>query len=412
MQRCSQPTTRGCAPAPSSVSISTGSKTINDSLGHHIGDLVLRGVAKRAVDLLPHDAIVARLGGDEYAALFSGPKSGDDAVAFATHIIAASGRPLNLDGRQVLVGASAGVALADARDRGPDDILKRADIALYRAKSAGGGGFVVFDRSMLHAFMEQQRLEFDLGQALERGEFEVWYQPQVELRSGRVTGVEALVRWRHPTRGLVSPEEFISVAETTGLIDGIGRWVLETACADVASWPQATRLAVNVSSAQFARGDVAEFVSRVLERTKLPAARLDLEITESLFMQPNASVQSALADLRAIGVGIALDDFGTGYSSLSYIQKFPITKIKLDKSFVADLPQNVGSAAIVRAVATLAKDLGLHLNAEGVENAAQVALLSSLGVDEVQGFLFGRPRPAREVAEALAPEADVVRLRA
>ncbi len=387
-------------------------KTINDTLGHHIGDLVLRGVAARAANLLPHDAIVARLGGDEYAALFSGPKAGDDAVAFATHIVATSSKALELDGRQVLVGASAGVALADARDKGPDDILKRADMALYRAKSSGGSGFVVFDRTMLKSFMEQQRLEFELGQALERGEFEVWYQPQIELCSNRLVGVEALVRWRHPTRGVVSPDEFIPLAETTGLIDPLGRWVLETACAEVAGWSPQVRLAVNVSSAQFARGDIAEFVSRVLKRTGMPASRLDLEITESLFMQPSNAVHRALKDLRAIGVGIALDDFGTGYSSLSYIQKFPITKIKLDKSFVADLPENTGSAAIVRAVARLATDLGLHLNAEGVENAAQLALLKSLGVDEVQGFLFGRAQPAGELTRVLEPAGEVVRLRA
>ncbi len=387
-------------------------KTINDTLGHHIGDLVLRGVAARAANLLPHDAIVARLGGDEYAALFSGLKAGDDAVAFATNIVAASSKPLDVDGRQALVGASAGVALADARDKGPDDILKRADMALYRAKSSGGSGFVVFDRTMLQSFMQQQRLEFELGQALERGEFEVWYQPQIELRTNRMIGVEALVRWRHPTRGLVSPEEFIPIAETTGLIDGLGRWVLETACAEAAGWSPQMRLAVNVSSAQFARGEIANSVSNVLKRTGLDASRLDLEITESLFMQPSNAVYSALAELREIGVGIALDDFGTGYSSLSYIQNFPITKIKLDKSFVAELPENASSAAIVRAVARLATDLGLRLNAEGVENSAQVALLSSLGVDEVQGFLFGRPQEASEITHALEHASDVVRLRA
>ncbi len=387
-------------------------KTINDTLGHHVGDLVLRGVAEQAGNLLPHDAIVARLGGDEYAALFSGAKASDDAVAFATRIVAIGSKLLDVDGRQVLVGVSAGVALADARDKSPDDMLKRADIALYRAKSGGGGRFVAFDRTMLRSFMKQQRLELELGQALERGEFEVWYQPQIDLRSGRLIGVEALVRWRHPTRGLVAPDEFIPVAESTGLIDGLGRWVLETACAEVAAWPQPIRLAVNVSSAQFARGEIAEFVSRVLERTGLPAAQLDMEIAESLFMQPSTAVQSTLAHLRAMGVGIALDDFGTGYSSLSYIQKFPITKIKLDKTFVAELPDNTDSAAIVRAVSGLAKDLGLRLVAEGVENAAQVALLSSLGVDEVQGFLFGHPQTASEFIHALELTSDVVRLRA
>ncbi len=387
-------------------------KVINDTLGHHIGDLVLRGVAARATDLLPNDAVVARLGGDEYAALFSGAQAADDAVAFATHIVAASNKPLDADGRQVLVGTSAGVALADARDKGPDDILRRADMALYRAKSGGGSGFVVFDRAMLHSFMEQQRLELELKRALEKGEFEVWYQPQVELSTNRMVGVEALVRWRHPKRGLVPPDEFIPAAESMGLIDDLGRLVLESACTEVAGWAQPIRLAVNASSAQFARGDIAEFVSQTLKRTGFPASRLDLEITESLFIQPSATVHGALGALRAMGVGIALDDFGTGYSSLSYIQNFPITKIKLDKSFVADLPENTGSAAIVRAVTRLTKDLGLLLVAEGVENAAQLALLKSVGVDQVQGFLFGRPQPGREIAHELKIADDDERLRA
>ena len=389
-----------------------GLKGINDTLGHHNGDLVLRTVAARAANLLPHDAIVARFGGDEYVALFSGEKAGDDAVAFATHIVAAVAKPLELDGRPVRIGASAGVALADSRDKGPDDILKRADAALARAKARGGNSFVVFERTIMRELVERQRFEDDLGHALERGQFEVWYQPQIDLSSKRMTGVEALLRWRHPVRGLVSPEEFIPVAEAMGFIDRIGAWALETACAEVVGWPGAIRLAVNVSSAQFAVRDVAEIVSRALALTAIAPARLDLEITESLFMQPSRTVAATLARLRSLGVGIALDDFGTGYSSLSYIQKFPITKIKLDQSFVAGLPENTGSAAIVRAVASLAKDLKLHLNAEGVENAAQVAFLSSLGVDEVQGYLFGKPQPASEIVHLLNQSAELERLRA
>ena len=387
-----------------------GLKSVNDTLGHHVGDLVLRNVAMQAANLLPHDAMVARFGGDEYVALFSGERAGDDAVAFATHIVTAVGRPLELDGRRVRIGASAGVALADSRDKGPDDILKRADVALGRAKSNGGNGFVVFERTILHELVERQRFEDDLGQALDRGEFEVWYQPQVDLRSKRLTGVEALLRWRHPVRGMVSPEAFIPVAEATGVIDRLGEWALQTACAEVVGWPGSVRLAVNVSSAQFAQRDMAEVVSRVLERTAIPPARLDLEITESLFMQPNKIVEATLARLRSFGVGIALDDFGTGFSSLSYIQKFPITKIKLDQSFVAGLPENTGSAAIVRAVASLAKDLKLHLNAEGVETEAQVAFLSSLGVDEVQGYLFGKPQPASDIVHFLRQSAEIARL--
>jgi diguanylate cyclase (GGDEF)-like protein len=389
-----------------------GFKNVNDTLGHHIGDDLLRTVATRATALLPRGALVARLGGDEFAAIFSGRTAGRDAFEFATRAVAAIGKPFHLAGHQMIIGASAGVALADSRDKGADDILKRADVALYRAKANGGNGFAVFERTMLSAIVERQRLEVELWRALDREEFEVWYQPQIDLRSHRIAGMEALLRWRHPERGIVSPNEFIPVAEAIGLIDKLGRWVLETACAEATNWPAPIKLAVNVSSAQFVRCDMAEVVLQALERSGLPPARLDLEITESLFMQPSKTVHAVLTRLRSIGVGIALDDFGTGYSSLGYIQTFPITKIKLDRSFVAGLPANKSSASIVRAVAGLAKDLGLRLNAEGVEDAAQAAFLESLGVDEVQGFLYGRPQRAEEVARLLKPSAEVVRLRA
>jgi len=389
-----------------------GFKNINDTLGHHVGDLLLQDIAAQATNLVPEGAIVARLGGDEFAALISGEKAAADAVAFASRIVGAAGKLRHLDGRHVTISTSAGVALADSRDRGPDDILKRADVALYRAKANGGNGVVVFDRAMLEEMVERQRFEFDLVRAFDCRQFEIWYQPQIDLRTNRPAGVEALLRWRHPVRGMISPGEFIPVAETIGLIDELGQWVLEVACAEVVSWGVPIRLAVNVSSAQFAQRDMAEVVSRVLARTGMPASQLDIEITESLFMRPAKIVERALAGLRAMGVGIALDDFGTGYSSLSYIKKFPITKIKLDQSFVSGLPENAGSASIVRAVAGLAKDLRLYLNAEGVENAAQVAFLGSLGVHEVQGYLFGLPQPASEIIQLLSQSADVVQLRA
>ncbi len=322
-------------------------------------------------------------------------------MEFASVLVASVAKPFHLAGHQVMVGASAGIARADSRDKGPDDILTRADVALYRAKANGGNGLVLFEREMLTVIVDRQRMEIDLWQALDRNEFEVWYQPQIALRTGQISGFEALVRWRHPQRGLVSPSDFIPVAEAIGLIEPLGRWVLETACLEAASWPTSVRLAVNVSSAQFARSDVAEVVSDALERSALDPSRLDLEITESLFMQASRSVHIVLRQIRSMGVGIALDDFGTGYSSLSYLHKFPITKIKLDRSFVEGLPSNAQSASIVRAVAGLAKDFRIHLNAEGVENSTQVGFLSLLGVDEVQGFLYGRPQPASEMADLL-----------
>jgi diguanylate cyclase (GGDEF)-like protein len=389
-----------------------GFKKVNDTLGHHIGDLLLRTVAARATALLPPGALVARLGADEFAAIVSGRSVADDSVAFATRVVAVISQPFHLEGHQVIISASAGVALADARDKGADDVLKRADVALNRAKSSGGNGFTVFEREMLQAVVARQRLEFELWQALDRGQFEVWYQPQIDLRTGRATGVEALLRWRHPERGIVSPGEFIPVAEAIGLIDGLGRWVMATACAEVASWPAAVRLAVNVSSVQFARSDMAQLVSQALAQSNLPPSQLDVEITESLFIQPSRKVHATLSRLRSLGVGIALDDFGTGYSSLSYIQKFPITKIKLDQSFVAGLPENASSASIVRAVAGLARDLQLKLNAEGVENPAQAAFLQSVGVNEVQGYLYGRPQPADEIVRFLKTSAEASRRRA
>jgi len=389
-----------------------GFKKVNDTLGHNIGDQLLRTVAARASALLPAGALLARLGGDEFAAVFSGRSVREDALAFATRAIAVTSQPFQLGGHQVIISASAGVALADSQDKTPDDVLKRADVALYRAKSGGGNGFAVFDRTMLKMIVERQRMEFDLWQALERNEFEVWYQPQIDLATDRLTGVEALLRWRHPERGIVSPGEFVPVAEAIGLINDLGRWVLETACAQVANWPGAIRLAVNVSSIQFARSDMAEVVAVVLDRSGLPASQLDIEITESLFIQPSDKVVEALSRVRALGVGIALDDFGTGYSSLSYIQRFPITKIKLDRSFVAGLPVNTGSASIVRAVAGMARDLDLHLNAEGVENATQAAFLRSVGVHEAQGYLYGAPQPAVDIVRLLPVARQLPRLTA
>jgi diguanylate cyclase (GGDEF)-like protein/PAS domain S-box-containing protein len=389
-----------------------GFKKINDTLGHHFGDQMLRAVAERATQLLPAGGLVARLGGDEFAAIFSGRAASDDAIEFATRAVAAISKPFQLGGHQAIISASAGVALADSRDKGADDILMRADVALYRAKTNGGSQAVVFERRMLASVVQRQRLEFELWQALDRGEFEVWYQPQSDLSTDQITGMEALLRWRHPERGLVSPAEFIPVAEAIGLIDKLGQWVLESACAEAATWPETIKLAVNVSSAQFARSDMAEIVSRALAHSGLPASRLDLEITESLFMQPSKTVHAVLEKLRAIGVGIALDDFGTGYSSLGYIQRFPITKIKLDQSFVAGLPANTGSAAIVRAVAGIARDVGLRLIAEGVESEAQATFLASLGVDEGQGYLYGRPQAPHGLVRLLQPSAEVFRLRA
>lgn len=276
-------------------------------------------------------------------------------------------------------------------------------MALLFAKSRGKNAFVVFEQSMLAEVEERQNLELDLWRAFDRNQFEVWYQPQVDLRNGDLIGVEALLRWRHPERGLVSPAEFIPIAEAIGLIEPLGKWVLETACMEVANWRSPTKLAVNVSSAQFERGDMVACVSRALEHSALPPSQLDLEITESLFMQPSELIRDTLAQLRAFGVGIALDDFGTGFSSLSYIHKFPIDKIKIDRSFVAGLPTNQDSAAIVQAVSVLAHSLNLCLIAEGIETTEQASFLRLMGVTEGQGYVYGRPQPSADIAKLLTP---------
>ncbi len=377
-------------------------KNINDTLSHGIGDRLLCAVAKRAADMLPADGLIARLGGDEFAAVFAESNAGQTAEDYARRLIGEISEPFEINSHRVIVAASAGVAKASPLDAGVDDPLKRADTALYRAKAEGGNSFVIFEPSMLEAIARRHRLELELWQAFEANQFEVWYQPQVNFSNGDLCGVEALVRWRHPERGIVSPAEFIPVAEAIGLMESLGRWVLETACLQAAGWPEHIKLAVNVSSAQFARSNMVATVSDALGRSNLSPSRLDLEITESLFMQPIESVHSALSQIRAFGVGIALDDFGTGYSSLSYIHKFPIDKIKIDQSFVAGLPNDDDSLAIVRAVAALSSNLGIRLNAEGIENIEQANSLRLLGVAEGQGYLYGRPQKPSEIGHLLA----------
>ena len=372
-----------------------GFKNVNDTLGHVIGDRLLCEIARRAQELLPPGGLVARFGGDEFAAVIAGQDADQHAAQYASRLVERIGEPFQIGAHRVIVSVSIGIALTgEISDVG--DALSKADIALYRAKTDGGNNVIVFEPDMLEAIAARQRLELELWQALDRNEFEVWYQPLVDLADYSLIGAEALLRWRHPERGLVSPDEFIPVAEAIGLIEPLGRWVLETACMEAAHWPIPIKLSVNVSSQQFIRSDVVDAAMRVLARSGLAASRLDLEITESLFMEPSQFVQSALARLRMSGIGVVLDDFGTGYSSLSYIQAFPVDKIKIDKSFVSNLPLDQDAAAIVRAVATLATDLGVRLNAEGIENRHQADLLALLGVNEGQGYLFGKPQPAAE----------------
>jgi EAL domain-containing protein (putative c-di-GMP-specific phosphodiesterase class I) len=284
------------------------------------------------------------------------------------------------------------------------ELMKDADTALYRAKAEGGNCYRLFEPSMDAALRGRQALELDCWDALEHDQFALVYQPQVDLTTGRITGVETLLRWNHPTRGPISPVEFIPVVEDTGMIEILGAWVLREACIEVAHWPGELKVAVNVSPIQFQRGDLVKTVEEALRVSNLPPERLDLEITESLFVTQNAAVTTAVNALRAMGVSFSLDDFGTGYSSLSYLRHFPVNKIKIDKSFVQGIPQDRQALAVIRAVSTLAQNLGIRMNAEGIEEEAQVHLLRMLGCNEGQGYFFSKPKPAADILKMVESE--------
>jgi diguanylate cyclase (GGDEF)-like protein len=370
-------------------------KTVNDTLGHPVGDALLRQVADRLRDCAGGTGLVARLGGDEFAIVQEQGCQPHDATALAQQVIASLSTPFCIDGQEVRIGASVGIALSYEGLITPDSLLKRADLALYRAKADGKGQFRFFEAAMeAHRVLEQ-----DLHRALAREEFEVFYQPLVEVGRG-ISGFEALLRWRHPQHGLMPPDKFIPLAEEVQLIGSIGEWVLNRACADAATWPADLKVAVNLSPLQF-NGDLLRHVTQALQSTGLAATRLELEITESLFLQNEETVITTLRAIRSLGVRIAMDDFGTGYSSLSYLQRFPFDKIKIDKSFIQGMEEKSDCLAIVRAVISLGRSLGMLVNAEGVETEAQCASLIREGCGELQGFLFSRPQPAVAVTSML-----------
>jgi diguanylate cyclase (GGDEF)-like protein len=376
-------------------------KNVNDTLGHKHGDLLLRAVAERTEELIGPGDLAARFGGDEYAVIHCGGTGSSAAVQLAHQLIRRIGEPYQVGGHRLIIGVSVGIAFIGQADSDPMQVMKNADTALYRAKASGGNAYAVYAAEMDSRLRARQALEVDLWDAFEGNQFEVHYQPQVELARGDIVGVEALVRWRHPKRGFVPPAEFIPVAEAVGLIEPLGAFVLEEACAAVARWPKQLKVAVNVSPIQFARGDLVAAVRSALASSGLPAAQLDLEITESLFLNENRAIAERIESLRALGVSFSIDDFGTGYSSLSYIRKFPVQKLKIDRSFVTGLPHDRESVAIVGAIAALAQNLGIRVNAEGVETPEQAAALRLLGCSEGQGFLYGRPRAAPEMRSIL-----------
>jgi predicted signal transduction protein with EAL and GGDEF domain len=301
----------------------------------------------------------------------------------------------------VEIGASVGISIAPNDGSDPDKLLKNADLALYRAKSDGRDSYRFFEPDMDAKMQLRRKMEIDLRRALTLGEFEVYYQPLITLKTERISGFEALLRWHHPERGMVPPLEFIPVAEEIGLIGQIGAWVLKRACLEAATWPDGIHIAVNLSPAQFKQRAVVLDVVAALGASGLPAHRLELEITESVLMQDTESTIGILDELRNLGVGISMDDFGTGYSSLAYLQKFPFDKIKIDRSFVNDLSKRPQSIAIVRAVAAMSSSLGMKTTAEGVETEEQLQTLKEEGCTEVQGYLFSKPVPAAQAAELL-----------
>jgi diguanylate cyclase (GGDEF)-like protein len=372
-------------------------KAVNDTFGHPAGDKLLKIVADRLRGLVRETDTVARMGGDEFVIVQAPIADPGDATSLAQRIIHLLGEPFDIDGQQVLIGVSIGIAVGPGDGLTPDKLLQNADLALYRAKGDGRGTFRFFEPLMDLQMQTRRILEQDLRKALPAGEFELYYQPVVNLASQTVSGFEALIRWNHPQRGLVSPGTFIPLAEEIGFIVPMGEWVIREACATAAGWPGNSRVAINISAVQFRNPGLLQVIIGALATSGLDPTRLEIEITETVLLQNKDTTLAVLHQLRALGVRIALDDFGTGYSSLTYLQCFPFDKIKIDRSFVKDITENTGSLNIVRAVAALASGMGMTATAEGVETREQLDSITSEGCTEMQGFLFSRPLPAHEI---------------
>jgi diguanylate cyclase (GGDEF)-like protein len=377
-------------------------KDVNDSLGHETGDALLRMVAERLRACVRSDDIVARLGGDEFAVLQVGVEDPHECASLATRIVDAIGNPYELEGQEIVIGTSVGIALATDEGVSPDQLLKHADLALYRAKADGRSTFRFFEPEMDAQLQARRAMEGDLRKALANREFELYYQPQINIRANEISGFEALLRWRHPERGIISPVEFIPIAEDIGLIATLGEWVIEQACREASSWPNGIKVAVNLSPVQFRFRGLVQSVGRALLQSGLASNRLELEITESVLLQDNDMTIATLHQLRRLGVRIAMDDFGTGYSSLSYLRSFPFDKIKIDQSFVRELSSRADCLAIVQSIASLGANLGMSTVAEGVETEDQFQQIRAAGCTEVQGYYFGRPKPTHELVHTLA----------
>ncbi|HBY31712.1 MAG TPA: deubiquitinase [Bradyrhizobium sp.] len=385
-------------------------KEINDTLGHPIGDALLREVARRLGECVTEHDTVARLGGDEFAIVqFCSNCEPSVVSSLASYVVERIAAPYEIEGHQLVIGVSIGISLAPEDGKDPDELLQKADLALYRAKADGRGTYRFFETGMDARAQARRLLERDLRLALEHDEFEVYYQPIRDVEGDRVVAFEALARWNHGLRGLIAPNNFIPVAEETGLIVPLGEIVLRKACFEAAGWPADIAVAVNLSPVQFKNPNLVSSVRAALDASGLSPDRLELEITESVLLQNSEATLAVLHELRGFGVRISLDDFGTGYSSLSYLRSFPFDKIKIDRSFVTDLATREDSMAIVRAVTGLGKSLGIVTTAEGVETDTQFDLLRREGCTQAQGYLFSPPRPAADVAKMLrrAPERSV-----
>ena len=373
-------------------------KQVNDTLGHPAGDALLIEVATRLKSLLRETDVLARLGGDEFAIIQAGETNQrESAKALAERIIDMLGKSFDLERGDINIGTSIGIALASEHETGSGDLLKMADLALYRAKSAGRNGYCFFDPEMSEVASARQEIENDLRRAIQQNELELHYQPIIDTKTRKICSVEALVRWRHPTKGLIYPDLFIPLAEETGLITQIGDWVLRTACVEAATWPAEIKVAVNLSLVQFRKTNLPDAVMRALVDSGLRPERLELEITETALIESAAECLPALRQFKSAGITIVLDDFGTGYSSLSQLAMFPFDKIKIDKSFTQNLTKRSECAAIVSATLTLAQNLDIATTAEGVETVEQYRLLRLAGVTSLQGYLFKRPGPASEI---------------
>jgi diguanylate cyclase (GGDEF)-like protein len=388
-------------------------KDVNDAWGYAAGDALLKAVGARLATCAGAADTVARFGGDEFSILQTAAEQPVAATGLATRVIESLGKPFEVDGHQLTVSVSVGIAVAPGDGTNADQLLKNAALALHRAKSEGRGIHRFFEPDMDAHMQARSKLQLDLRKALANGEFELHYQPIVNLERDEISGLEALMRWHHPERGLVSPSEFIPLAEETGLIVPIGEWALREACAAAVKWPNGIKVAINLSASQFKSLHLVEAVFSALAASRLPGPRLELEITESVLLQNNDATLATLHKLRALGVRIAMDDFGTGYSSLSYLRSFPFDKIKIDRCFVADLAEGSEDAlAILRAVAGLGRSLGIATTAEGIETKEQLERVREEGCTEMQGYYFSRPRPIEEIERLFLTRAEKTALTA